>query len=91
MIAHADGPAPDDTRLVHSHCQRRATGAQKVSMRLGADTNADAVITASPPEILRRVSGTVTLRQVVKRGPRVDGSRAAVERIVPERPPADAT
>jgi DNA-binding HxlR family transcriptional regulator len=63
----------------------------KVSMRLGADPNADAVITASPPEILRLMSGTVTLRQAVKRGLRVNGSRAAVERILPERPPADTT
>ena len=27
VTAHADGPTLDDTRLVHSHCQRRATGA----------------------------------------------------------------
>jgi hypothetical protein len=32
------------------------------------------------------MSGAVTLRQAVKRGLRVDGSRAAVERILPERP-----
>jgi hypothetical protein len=29
VIAHADGPTPDAARLVHSHCQRGATGAQK--------------------------------------------------------------
>jgi RNA-directed DNA polymerase len=28
VTALADRAAPDDTRLVHSHCQRRATGAQ---------------------------------------------------------------
>jgi RNA-directed DNA polymerase len=28
VIAHADGATPDDTRLVHSHCQRRTTGAR---------------------------------------------------------------
>jgi DNA-binding HxlR family transcriptional regulator len=60
--------------------------AGKVSMRLGADPNADAVLTASPPEILGLMSGAVTLRQAVKRGLRVEGSRAAVERILPERP-----
>ena len=60
----------------------------KVSMRLGADPNADAVIAASPPEILSLMSGAVTLRQAIKRGLRVEGSRAAVERILP---PAAAT
>jgi hypothetical protein len=29
VTAHADKATPDKTRLVHSHCQRRATGAQK--------------------------------------------------------------
>ncbi len=29
VTAHADRATPNDTRLVHSHCQRRATGAQK--------------------------------------------------------------
>jgi len=29
VIAHADKAIPDDTRLVHSHCQRRTTGAHK--------------------------------------------------------------
>jgi DNA-binding HxlR family transcriptional regulator len=62
--------------------------AGKVTMRLGADPRPDAVLTASPPEILALMSGAVTLRQAVKRGLRVDGSRAAVERILPERPKA---
>lgn len=29
IIAHGTHGTPDDTRLVHSHCQRRATGADK--------------------------------------------------------------
>jgi RNA-directed DNA polymerase len=29
VSAHADKATPDDTRLVHSHCQRRTTGARK--------------------------------------------------------------
>jgi RNA-directed DNA polymerase len=29
IIAHGTHGAPDDTRLVHSHCQRRATGAHR--------------------------------------------------------------
>jgi RNA-directed DNA polymerase len=29
VTAHADRATPDGTRLVHSHCQRRATGARK--------------------------------------------------------------
>jgi hypothetical protein len=29
VTAHADKATPDNTRLVHSHCQRRATGARK--------------------------------------------------------------
>jgi hypothetical protein len=37
------------------------------------------------------MSGAVTLRQAVKRGLRVEGSRAAVERILPERPKVVAT
>jgi DNA-binding HxlR family transcriptional regulator len=57
----------------------------KVSMRLGADSTADAVLSASPPEILRLMSGAVSLRQAIKSGLRVDGSIAAIERIVPER------
>jgi DNA-binding HxlR family transcriptional regulator len=59
-----------------------------VALRLGGDPRADAVLTASPPEILALMSGAVTLRQAVKRGLRVDGSRAAVERILPEAQPA---
>jgi len=84
---------PASTVEVHAGDQTVAIDAAegKVSMRLGADPDADAVITASPPEILRLMSGTVTLRQAVKRGLRVDGSRAAVERILPERPSADTT
>jgi DNA-binding HxlR family transcriptional regulator len=65
--------------------------AGQVSMRLGADPNPDAVLTASPPEILALMSGSVTLRQAVKRGLRVEGSRAAVERILPERPKVAAS
>jgi hypothetical protein len=37
------------------------------------------------------MSGGVTLRQAVKRGLRVDGSRAAVERVLPERPQVATT
>jgi len=86
-----DGPA--STVEVHAGDQSIVIDAAegKVSMRLGADPDADAVITASPPEILRLMSGTVTLRQAVKQGLRVDGSRAAVERILPERPSDDTT
>ena len=83
---------PASTVEVHAGDQTVVIDAAdgKVSMRLGADSKADAVITASPPEILRLISGAVTLRQATKRGLRVDGSRAAVERILPERPQADA-
>jgi DNA-binding HxlR family transcriptional regulator len=59
--------------------------AGEVSMRLGADPDADAVLTASPPEVLSLMSGAVTLRQAVQRGMKVDGSRAAVERVLPRR------
>jgi hypothetical protein len=59
--------------------------AGEVSMRLGADPHADAVLTASPPEVLSLMSGAVTLRQAVQRGMKVDGSRAAVERVLPRR------
>ena len=76
--------AADQTVVIHA-------AAGKVSMRLGADPNADAVLTASPPEILSLMSGAVTLRQAVKRGLQVEGSRAAVERILPERPRVVAT
>ena len=84
---------PASTVEVHAGDQTVVIDAAegKISMRLGADPDADAVITASPAEILRLMSGTVTLRQAVKRGLRVDGSRAAVERILPERPSADTT
>ena len=84
---------PASTVEVHAGDQTVVIDAAegKISMRLGADPDADAVITASPPEILRLMSGTVTLRQAVKRGLRVDGSRAVVERILPERPSADTT
>jgi hypothetical protein len=59
-----------------------------VSMRLGGDPDSDAVLSASPPEILSLMSGAVTLPQAIKRGLRLEGSRAAVERILPERPRA---
>jgi RNA-directed DNA polymerase len=29
VTAHTDEATPDDTRLIHSHCQRRTTGARK--------------------------------------------------------------
>lgn len=68
--------AGDETLVIE------AAGGQ-VAMRLGPDPNADAVLTASPPEILSLMSGAVTLRQAVRRGLKVDGSRAAVERVLP--------
>src|SRR5664279_2389041 len=64
--------------------------AGQVSMRLGTDPDADAVLTASPSEILSLISGAVTLRQALQRGMKVDGSRAAVERILPRRAEAVA-
>ncbi len=56
-----------------------------VSMRLGSDPSADAVITAAPPDILALMSGAVPLRQAVKQGLQLSGSRAAVERVLPLR------
>jgi DNA-binding HxlR family transcriptional regulator len=84
---------PASTVEVHAGDQTVVIDAAEgtVSMRLGTDPNADAVLTASPPEILSLMSGAVTLRQAIKRGLRIDGSRAAVERILPERPQAVAS
>ncbi len=68
--------AGDETLVIEA-------AAGQVAMRLGVDANADAVLTATPPEILALMSGAVTLRQAVRRGLKVDGSRAAVERVLP--------
>ena len=83
---------PASTVEVHAGDQTVVidAAAGNVSMRLGADPTADAVLTASPPEILSLMSGAVTLRQAVERGLQVDGSRAAVERILPGQPQAVA-
>jgi DNA-binding HxlR family transcriptional regulator len=86
FLADRHPERPASTVEVHAGDQtvviEAASG--KVSLRLGADAHADAVLTASPPEILSLMSGAVTLRQAVKRGLRVEGSRAAVERILPD-------
>jgi DNA-binding HxlR family transcriptional regulator len=87
FLADNDPKRPASTVEIHAGDQsvvvKAANG--EVSMRLGGDPAAAAVITASPQQILALMSGKVTLGQAVKRGLRVDGSRAAVERILPDR------
>jgi hypothetical protein len=85
---HPDRPA--STVEVRAGDQTVAidAAAGKVSMRLGPDPDADAVITGSPPVILRLITGAVTLERAIQRGLQVDRSRAAVERILPDPPPA---
>jgi DNA-binding HxlR family transcriptional regulator len=58
--------------------------AGEITMRLGADASADAVLSGPPSEILALMRGAVTLRQASKRNLRVDGSRAAVQRLLPQ-------
>jgi DNA-binding HxlR family transcriptional regulator len=76
--------AGDETVVIHA-------AAGEITMRLGADATADAVLSGPPSEILALMSGAVTLRQASKQNLRVDGSRAAVERILPERPRPSAS
>jgi DNA-binding HxlR family transcriptional regulator len=60
---------------------RAADGA--VTLRLGADSKADATITAEPPQVLALFSGRVTLAEAEARGLQVAGAREAVQRILP--------
>jgi DNA-binding HxlR family transcriptional regulator len=56
-----------------------------VSMRLGSDPDTDAVVTGEPPAVIALMSGATPLRQALKQGMRLTGSRAAVERLLPGR------
>jgi DNA-binding HxlR family transcriptional regulator len=56
--------------------------AGNLSMRLGADP----VVSGSPSQVLALMRGAVALRDAAKHGLQVEGSRAALERILPERP-----
>ena len=57
--------------------------AGSVTMRLGLDPAADATITGTPGLVLAFLTGNVPLAQATKRGLRVTGSRAAIQRILP--------
>ncbi len=58
-------------------------GAGTVTMRLGSDPDADAIVTADPPLLLAVLSGAAGLDDALTRGLQLVGSRAAVERILP--------
>jgi DNA-binding HxlR family transcriptional regulator len=60
--------------------------AGRVSLRLGADPAAAATVTGSPAQILALFSGSVALRDAVRKGIQIEGSRKAVQRILPESP-----
>lgn len=57
--------------------------AGRVSMRLGADPDADATVTGPPPRVLALLSGGLGLAEAEERGLRVTGSREAVLRVLP--------
>lgn len=57
--------------------------AGQVSLRLGADPNADATITGPPPRILALFSGRLPLADAEEQGVQVTGSRKAIQRILP--------
>jgi DNA-binding HxlR family transcriptional regulator len=57
--------------------------AGEVSLRLGADPNADATITGPPPRILALFSGSLALADAAEHGVQVAGSREAIQRILP--------
>ncbi|MCX5233325.1 winged helix-turn-helix transcriptional regulator [Streptomyces sp. NBC_00233] len=57
--------------------------AGKISLRLGADPNADATITGPPPRILSLFSGRLALVDAEEQDVKVTGSRKAVQRILP--------
>src|SRR5664279_1927327 len=58
-------------------------GAGAVTMRLGADPHADAIVRAEPTLLLAVLSGTAGLDEALARGMQLAGSRAALERILP--------
>ncbi|MBO4273451.1 winged helix-turn-helix transcriptional regulator [Microbispora triticiradicis] len=55
----------------------------RVSLRLGADPDADATITGPPPRVLALFSGSVALDDAEEQGLLVTGSREAVQRVLP--------
>jgi hypothetical protein len=60
-------------------------------LRVGADPTAEAVVTATPAQVLALMSGGLSVRKAVTQGVQVEGSVAAVERMLPSRRRADGT
>ncbi|MEV0236407.1 helix-turn-helix domain-containing protein [Nonomuraea sp. NPDC050786] len=58
-------------------------GAGQVSLRLGADPDADATISGPPPRILALFSGNLSLADAEGQGVQVTGSRKVVQRVLP--------
>ncbi|MGW5266872.1 winged helix-turn-helix transcriptional regulator [Microbispora sp. NPDC004025] len=57
--------------------------AGRVSLRLGADPDADATVTGPPPRVLALLAGGLALADAEEHGLRVSGSREAVRRVLP--------
>lgn len=53
------------------------------TLRLGPDATAEAVITASPEQVLALMSGALPVRKAMTQGVKIEGSVAAVERMLP--------
>ncbi|MGH3375209.1 MAG: winged helix-turn-helix transcriptional regulator [Actinoallomurus sp.] len=59
-----------------------------VTVKTGATTTADAVVTTPPQLLLTVLSGRLGIEAAIRRGLTLHGSRAALERVLPETPVA---
>jgi len=57
-----------------------------VTLRTGVPSRADAVVTTSPQLLLSVLSGHMGIQEATRRGLTLQGSRAALERVLPEAP-----
>jgi DNA-binding HxlR family transcriptional regulator len=78
-----DQPASSIQILAGEEAVVITVDAGAVTMRLGVDQAADAAITGTPRQVLAVLTGAVPLSQAPKRGVKLTGSHAALQRILP--------
>ncbi len=85
FLADHEPDRPASSIQVHAGDQTVVIDADagRVSLRLGADPNADATVTGPPPLILALFSGSLALADAEEQGLRVDGSREVIRRVLP--------
>ncbi|GAB3143448.1 winged helix-turn-helix transcriptional regulator [Microbispora hainanensis] len=85
FLADHEPDRPASSIQIHAGDQSVVIDADagRVSMRLGADPDADATVTGPPPRVLALLSGGLGLADAEEQGLRVAGSREAVLRVLP--------